>query len=115
MLAALECVDLVTVFDEETPHALLETIRPDVLVKGGTYRREEIVGWEVVEAYGGTVKPLTLVPGISTTRIVTALRSGDQVPTSVSVPGSEEAEQTVRLPSTSDSTKLTSSRERKAG
>lgn len=115
MLAALECVDLVTVFDEETPHALLETIRPDVLVKGGTYRREEIVGWEVVEAYGGTVKPLTLVPGISTTRIVTALRSGDQVPTSVAVPGSEEAEQTVRLPSTSDSTKLTSSIERKAG
>ncbi|MCA9096754.1 MAG: D-glycero-beta-D-manno-heptose 1-phosphate adenylyltransferase [Planctomycetaceae bacterium] len=121
MLAALECVDLVTVFDEETPHALLEAIRPDVLVKGGTYTREEIVGWEVVEGYGGTVKPLTLVSGISTTRIVTALRTGDQVPTSVEGQNPEGGVGTVRMPASSPeqptgTTSIpTSSRERKAG
>lgn len=121
MLASLECVNLVTIFDEETPHALLEAIRPDVLVKGGTYTREEIVGWEVVESYGGVVKPLTLVSGISTTRIVNALRTGDQVPTSgsnSSVAG--EAKNTVPMPTaptTSISSESVSStpRERKAG
>jgi D-beta-D-heptose 7-phosphate kinase/D-beta-D-heptose 1-phosphate adenosyltransferase len=80
MLAALEAVDYVVVFDEATPHALLEELRPDVLVKGGTYAHDEIVGWEVVEAYGGTVKPLTLVDGISTTRIVQGLRGEAPVP-----------------------------------
>ncbi|MFO1021410.1 MAG: D-glycero-beta-D-manno-heptose 1-phosphate adenylyltransferase [Planctomycetales bacterium] len=74
MLSALEAVDYVTIFDEDTPHALLEAVKPDLLVKGGTYSHDEIVGWEVVEAYGGSVKPLTAVPGVSTTRIVEALR-----------------------------------------
>jgi len=80
MLAALEAVDYVVVFDEATPHALLNELKPDVLVKGGTYAHDEIVGWEVVEAYGGTVKPLTLVDGISTTRIVQGLRGEAPVP-----------------------------------
>ena len=80
MLAALEAVDYVVVFDEATPHALLEQLRPDVLVKGGTYAAQEIVGREVVEAYGGVVKPLTLVEGISTTRIVQELRGEAPVP-----------------------------------
>lgn len=80
MLAALEAVDYVVVFDEATPHALLEQLRPDVLVKGGTYTTDEIVGREVVEAYGGIVKPLTLVEGISTTRIVQGLRGEAPVP-----------------------------------
>lgn len=80
MLAALEAVDYVVVFDEATPHALLEALRPDVLVKGGTYTTDEIVGREVVEAYGGVVKPLTLVEGISTTRIVQGLRGEAPVP-----------------------------------
>lgn len=82
MLAALEAVDYVVVFDEATPHALLEQLKPDVLVKGGTYAHDEIVGWEVVESYGGTVKPLTLVEGISTTRIVQGLRGESPVPRS---------------------------------
>ena len=81
MLAALEVVDYVTVFDEATPHALLEVLRPDVLVKGGTYQHDEIVGWEVVEAYGGRVQPMGLVPGISTTRIIQGLR-GEAEPVS---------------------------------
>jgi D-beta-D-heptose 7-phosphate kinase/D-beta-D-heptose 1-phosphate adenosyltransferase len=74
LLAALEAVDYVVVFDEPTPHALLSRLKPDLLVKGGTYLHHEIVGWELVEAYGGQVKALGEVPGISTTRIVEALR-----------------------------------------
>jgi D-beta-D-heptose 7-phosphate kinase/D-beta-D-heptose 1-phosphate adenosyltransferase len=75
MLAALECVGRVVIFDEETPHRLLETLRPDVLVKGGTYTREQVVGHEVVEGYGGDVKVLCLVDGVSTSRIVAAIQS----------------------------------------
>jgi D-beta-D-heptose 7-phosphate kinase/D-beta-D-heptose 1-phosphate adenosyltransferase len=74
MLAALEAVDYVVVFDEPTPHVLLSRLKPDLLVKGGTYLHHEIVGWELVEAYGGQVKALGQVPGMSTTRIVEALR-----------------------------------------
>lgn len=74
MLAALEAVDHVIVFEQSTPHVLLERLKPDLLVKGGTYSHHEIVGWELVEAYGGKVKPLGQVPGLSTTRIVERLR-----------------------------------------
>jgi D-beta-D-heptose 7-phosphate kinase/D-beta-D-heptose 1-phosphate adenosyltransferase len=74
MLAALEAVDYVVVFDEPTPHALLDRLKPDLLVKGGTYRHDEIVGWELVETYGGQVKALGEIPGLSTTRIVQQLR-----------------------------------------
>ncbi|ODA31270.1 D-glycero-beta-D-manno-heptose 1-phosphate adenylyltransferase [Planctopirus hydrillae] len=77
MLAALEVVDYVVVFDEDTPHALLHALKPDVLVKGGTYSAEEIVGREVVLAYGGTVKPMGMVEGLSTTQIVRRLREQD--------------------------------------
>ena len=75
MLAALECVSHVLVFDESTPHRLLEAIRPDVLVKGGNYTRDQVVGHEVVEAYGGEVQVLCLVEGISTTNIVAAIQA----------------------------------------
>jgi len=79
MIAALDAVDYVMIFDEDTPHALLDRLRPDLLVKGGTYSREEIVGWELVEAYGGEVKPMGVVPGVSTTQIVRRLR-GETIP-----------------------------------
>jgi D-beta-D-heptose 7-phosphate kinase/D-beta-D-heptose 1-phosphate adenosyltransferase len=68
MLAALECVDYVTLFEEDTPHALLELLRPELLVKGGT--TPEVVGREVVEGHGGRVVTLDLVEGLSTTRII---------------------------------------------
>jgi len=68
MLAALECVDYVTIFDEDTPEALLELLRPDRLVKGGA--TPTIVGAELVERYGGTVQTLSKVDGLSTTRII---------------------------------------------
>ncbi len=78
MLAGLEVVDFVVIFDEATPEALLETLRPDVLVKGGTYAVEEIVGRELVESYGGVVKGLGLVPGLSTSEIVARIRQADE-------------------------------------
>jgi D-beta-D-heptose 7-phosphate kinase/D-beta-D-heptose 1-phosphate adenosyltransferase len=74
MLAALEVVDFVTVFDESTPHALLHLLRPDVLIKGGTYSHDQVVGWEVVEAYGGQVVVGCEVKGLSTTAIIDAVR-----------------------------------------
>jgi len=80
MLAALESVDYVVVFDEDTPHAVLRALQPDVLVKGGTYRDDEIVGREVVLSYGGRTKALGVTPGLSTTAIVQRLRQGDPVP-----------------------------------
>jgi len=76
MLAALEAVDCVIVFDEPTPCQLLQRIKPDVLVKGGTYSHDDIVGWEIVEQYGGQVRALGEFPGISTTEILERLRSG---------------------------------------
>jgi D-beta-D-heptose 7-phosphate kinase / D-beta-D-heptose 1-phosphate adenosyltransferase len=68
MLAALECVDYVTVFDEDTPEALLELLQPDILAKGGS--TGEIVGREIVEHAGGQVVRLDLVEGRSTTSII---------------------------------------------
>jgi D-beta-D-heptose 7-phosphate kinase/D-beta-D-heptose 1-phosphate adenosyltransferase len=70
VLAALEAVDLVAVFDEDTPLELITRLRPTVLVKGGDYRKDEVVGREVVEANGGEVVLIDLVPGHSTTDIV---------------------------------------------
>ena len=70
LLGALESVDLVTTFDADTPLDLITAIRPDVLVKGGDYRPETVVGREVVEASGGRVVLIPLVDGHSTTRIV---------------------------------------------
>jgi D-beta-D-heptose 7-phosphate kinase/D-beta-D-heptose 1-phosphate adenosyltransferase len=70
VLAALEAVDLVVVFDEDTPLELIKRLRPTVLVKGGDYRKEDVVGRETVEADGGAVVLVDLVPGHSTTDIV---------------------------------------------
>ncbi len=70
MLAALACVDFVIVFEDDTPIPLLEELQPDVLVKGGEYTREQVVGWEVVIADGGQVATVPMLPGMSTTRLV---------------------------------------------
>lgn len=76
LLASLECVDWVVGFHEDTPIPLLELLKPDVLVKGGDYCETEIVGHEIVKAYGGSVKPLQLIPGRSTTTIIEKIQSG---------------------------------------
>ncbi|MGB7554060.1 MAG: bifunctional D-glycero-beta-D-manno-heptose-7-phosphate kinase/D-glycero-beta-D-manno-heptose 1-phosphate adenylyltransferase HldE [Candidatus Korobacteraceae bacterium] len=70
ILAALSAVDAVVVFHESTPLKLIESIRPDVLVKGGDYREEAVVGAREVQAWGGRVELIPLVEGISTTRLI---------------------------------------------
>jgi D-beta-D-heptose 7-phosphate kinase / D-beta-D-heptose 1-phosphate adenosyltransferase len=74
VLAALEAVDLVVVFDQNTPLELIRRVHPNVLVKGSDYRGKQVVGSELVEAYGGEVILVDLVPGFSTTRIVRRTR-----------------------------------------
>ena len=74
MLAALECVDFVTIFDEDTPIPLLEALRPEILVKGGT--TAVVVGHELVESYGGKVLTLDKVDGMSTTQIINKIVEG---------------------------------------
>jgi D-beta-D-heptose 7-phosphate kinase/D-beta-D-heptose 1-phosphate adenosyltransferase len=75
VLAALEAVDLVVVFDADTPLELIRRVRPKVLAKGRDYRHDEVVGHELVERDGGEVILIDLVPGFSTTRIVRKSRA----------------------------------------
>jgi D-beta-D-heptose 7-phosphate kinase/D-beta-D-heptose 1-phosphate adenosyltransferase len=84
LLAALEAVDVVTIFDDDTPLALIEAIRPDVLVKGGDYRPEEVVGKNEVESWGGRLALIPLVEGHSTTNLVR--KAAIPHPAEVSVP-----------------------------
>jgi D-beta-D-heptose 7-phosphate kinase/D-beta-D-heptose 1-phosphate adenosyltransferase len=76
VLAACACVDRVVLFGEDTPLNLITLLAPDVLVKGGDYRLDEIVGRDVVLARGGRVVALPFVPGYSTTNLVARIRSG---------------------------------------
>ncbi len=78
VLAALEAVDWVVPFDTDTPEPLLEAIKPDVLVKGGDYSVEEVVGHEFVKRYGGEVKVLDFIDDISTTKIVERIRKDNE-------------------------------------
>jgi D-beta-D-heptose 7-phosphate kinase/D-beta-D-heptose 1-phosphate adenosyltransferase len=75
VLAALEAVDLVAIFDEDTPEKLISRVRPTVLVKGSDYTREEVVGREIVEALGGEIVLIEIVPGHSTTSMVERTRA----------------------------------------
>lgn len=75
VLAALESVALVVIFDEETPAELIEALRPDVLVKGADYTLEQVVGASFVQSYGGEVVLVDLVPQQSTTSLATKLRA----------------------------------------
>ncbi len=74
ILAALQCVDLVVLFEDDTPLELIRTLRPDVLVKGADYTRETVVGHELVESWGGRVALVALTEGVSTTHIVDTIR-----------------------------------------
>jgi rfaE bifunctional protein nucleotidyltransferase chain/domain len=75
VLAGLAAVDCVVLFDEDTPQSLIEALAPDVLVKGADYARDTIVGADWVEARGGRVVRVPLVPGFSTTSLVERLRA----------------------------------------
>jgi D-beta-D-heptose 7-phosphate kinase/D-beta-D-heptose 1-phosphate adenosyltransferase len=75
VLAALEAVDLVVIFEEDTPKNLIEHVKPTILVKGSDYKREDVVGRDIVEALGGTVVLVDLVPGQSTSSMVERSRA----------------------------------------
>jgi len=73
ILAALECIDAIILFDEDTPYELIGFVQPDVLVKGNDYKAEDIVGYDIVSAKGGQVITIPLVQGFSTTKLIEKL------------------------------------------
>jgi D-beta-D-heptose 7-phosphate kinase/D-beta-D-heptose 1-phosphate adenosyltransferase len=73
MLGALECVDLIVIFPDDTPLNLVTHLRPDVIVKGGDYSEDTIVGASEVKNWGGRVLVVPLTPGHSTTAIIRQL------------------------------------------
>ncbi len=73
ILSSLECVDYVTLFEEDDPRNLIQLVKPDVLVKGGDWKPEQILGSDFVLSYGGEVKSLQFVEGRSTTNIVSKI------------------------------------------
>lgn len=85
VLASLATVDMVVVFSEDDPISLLEQIRPDILIKGGDYKIEDVVGADLVRSYGGEVKLATHVAGHSSTSVIDRMtgrdRAGDETPT----------------------------------
>jgi len=76
LLAALDCVDAVVVFDEDTPLETIEAIRPDVLVKGQDYQPHQVVGRELVESWGGRLELVPLLPEHSTSALVDRILNG---------------------------------------
>ncbi len=76
VLAALRCVDAIVIFEEDTPLEVIKAVTPDVLVKGGDWKADQIVGADVVKANGGEVRSLKLVDGFSTTELVRRIRHG---------------------------------------
>jgi len=76
LLAALDCVDAVVVFDEDTPHDIISALQPDVLVKGADWAADAIVGRDTVEARGGRVLRIPIETGWSTSAIVEKIRGG---------------------------------------
>jgi D-beta-D-heptose 7-phosphate kinase/D-beta-D-heptose 1-phosphate adenosyltransferase len=75
ILAALECVDAVVIFNDLTPRETIAALLPDVLVKGGDWAGDQIIGREEVEAAGGRVVSVAVVPGYSTTAILESVRN----------------------------------------
>ena len=78
ILSRLEAVDIVCIFTEETPLELIKKAQPDVLIKGGDYTVDNIVGREIVESSGGTVLTIPLVTGRSTTSILNKIKMQDR-------------------------------------
>jgi len=75
VLSALSCVDYLTIFSEDTPLRLIRLIQPDVLVKGGDWQTEKIVGADFVKARGGKVLAIPYIKGYSTTKLINKIRS----------------------------------------
>ena len=75
ILAAMEFISFVIIFEEDTPLEMIKAIQPDVLIKGGDYKPDEIVGYEVMNQNGGEVYCLNFVEGYSSTRIITKIKT----------------------------------------
>jgi D-beta-D-heptose 7-phosphate kinase/D-beta-D-heptose 1-phosphate adenosyltransferase len=75
LIAALQCVDYVVVFEDDTPLNLIQSIRPGIIVKGADWAESAVVGGDFVKSYGGQVKTIDLVPGISTTEVISRIKS----------------------------------------
>lgn len=76
LLSAIEFVDAITIFNEPTPEKLIHAIKPDILVKGGDWKKKDIVGADFVENYGGVVKTVPYLKGFSTTNILARAKDG---------------------------------------
>ena len=74
VLAALACVDFVTTFKEDTPLKLIETLRPDILIKGADWQKKEVVGADFMRSYGGKVKFIDYIQDFSTTAIIAKIK-----------------------------------------
>lgn len=74
VLAALSFVDAVIIFDEETPYRLIQVLQPDILVKGGDWKEDEIVGADIVKKAGGEVRRIPYISGYSTTEIIEKIK-----------------------------------------
>lgn len=77
ILSELKAVDVVSIFDEDTPFNLINAIKPDILVKGGDYKKDEIVGGDIVENNGGRVEVISFVDGKSTTDLIETIRKAE--------------------------------------
>lgn len=75
VISSLKSVDWVVSFDTDTPEELLRELQPDILVKGGDYRIDQVVGADIVKSYGGEIKVLSLQQGVSTTNIIDSIKS----------------------------------------
>jgi D-beta-D-heptose 7-phosphate kinase / D-beta-D-heptose 1-phosphate adenosyltransferase len=82
VISSLACVDAVVLFDEDTPMEVLKVVKPDILCKGGDYKsKQEVVGWELVEGYGGQIALIDLVEGRSTSNLIDKMRDSEAPPT----------------------------------
>ncbi len=75
LLASLGFVDMVVFFEEDTPYDLIQFVQPDILVKGSDYKAEDIVGYDIVKAKGGTIETLDFVTGFSSTAIIEKIQN----------------------------------------
>lgn len=76
ILASLQFIDAVVLFDEDTPYSLISLVKPGILVKGSDYKPEEIVGYDILKTYNGEVRTIDFVPGYSTTAIEEKIKKG---------------------------------------
>jgi D-beta-D-heptose 7-phosphate kinase/D-beta-D-heptose 1-phosphate adenosyltransferase len=74
VLSAFACIDYIVIFEEDTPYNLINHIKPDVLVKGGDWQPDEIVGADIVRSYGGEIKSLDFIPARSTSDIINKIK-----------------------------------------